>query len=69
MTSPAAAAFSYSGTTNIDSERGLTKREWFAGMALAGVMANDRTSSGTLDDTLAKVSVWAADALIAELNK
>lgn len=42
-------------------EKGLTKREYFASMAMQGILAN---GSGTIKDAL----LWA-DALIAALNE
>jgi hypothetical protein len=46
---------------------GLTKREYFAAMAMQGLVANpDRDASVEQDSTL---SVKQADALIAALNK
>jgi hypothetical protein len=46
---------------------GLSKREYFAAMAMQGLL----TESQVLDnhDKFAKFAVQAADALIAELNK
>lgn len=44
---------------------GLTKREYFAAMALQGLLTR---GSGTFDD-YAACAVQAADDLIAELNK
>jgi hypothetical protein len=44
---------------------GLTKREYFAAMALQGLLAND---SGLITSK-ARDAVKAADALIEELNK
>lgn len=44
---------------------GLTKREYFAAMALQGLLAND---SGFITSK-ARYAVKAADALIEELNK
>jgi hypothetical protein len=44
---------------------GLTKREWFAGLAMQGLLASGEIDVGT-------VTSWAvgyADALIAELAK
>ena len=58
----------------IASQRGLTKREWFAGMAMQGICANaymsEKMESMTL--TVKDVALFAisqADAFIAELNK
>lgn len=45
---------------------GLTKREYFAALALQGMLAYDRTRSA---DAIARWSVEAADALINELNR
>jgi hypothetical protein len=42
---------------------GLTKREYFAAMAMQGLLSNPNTSFETRD------AVIIADALIAELNK
>ena len=47
-------------------EDGLTKREYFAGLAMQGVMAWD--ASGTEADA-AHYAVGYADALLAELAK
>jgi hypothetical protein len=63
-TKPFEPAFNY----NIDyPEEGLTKREYFAAMALQGLLA-----SGLMDrcgeNTLALHSVTAANALIETLN-
>lgn len=58
---------------------GLTKREYFAAMVLAGNVANslmleriDKALDGDADQAqkiIARASVDMADALIAELNK
>lgn len=45
---------------------GLTKREWFAGMALQGILANI-TGAGITDT--ADFAVQCADALIAQLER
>jgi len=59
LTNPNADAFA--------SERsdGLTKREYFAAMAMQGLLAGD--SYSTLD--IAKLAVDQADRLINELNR
>jgi len=49
-------------------QEGLTKREYFAGLAMQGMMANQNLTS-TENDTIAKWSVDMADALLAELEK
>jgi hypothetical protein len=46
-----------------NDEFGLTKREYFAAMAMQGLLSNPNTSFETRD------AVIIADALIAELNK
>jgi hypothetical protein len=57
----------------IESEPGMTYREWAAGLAMQGVLAAaERTgvAEGRYPDKeVAKVSVRFADALIAELAK
>ena len=53
----------------------LTKREWFAGMAMQGLIAGSshidfKVRPGeTNDNAIARVSLSVADAMIAELNK
>lgn len=49
------------------SQQGLTKREYFAGLALQGLLASgdDRPSA----QDIVEASVIAADKLIEELNK
>ena len=46
---------------------GLTKREHFAGLAMQGYVASDVDPDSF--ENLAKFSVLAADALLAELDK
>ena len=59
------AAF-YTDEYGIDApQEGLTKREYFAAMAMQGLLAND---SGLITSK-ARDAVKAADALIEELNK
>ena len=52
----------------VEYEVALSKREYFAAMALQGLMANPDWTSTTIS-SIAEVSVKAADALIAELNR
>lgn len=47
---------------------GLTKREYFAAIALQGLLASDTTNHDKWTD-IAESAVLSADALIAELNK
>lgn len=47
---------------------GLTKREWFAGIILAGIMANPTGPGPTDPAKSAEQAVRQADALIADLN-
>ena len=59
------AAF-YTDEYGIDApQEGLTKREYFAAMALQGLLAND----SELITSKARDAVQAADALIEILNK
>jgi hypothetical protein len=46
---------------------GLTKREYFAAMALQGLLANPFLTE-THDETIAMTCIDAADALIKALN-
>lgn len=48
---------------------GLTKREYFAGLALQGLLASLGQHDVTHYDELASDAVIAADALIIELQK
>jgi len=49
---------------------GLTKREYFAAMAMQGILANNEEGNTQWDYTvIGKHSLLAADALIEELNK
>ena len=50
----------------IAEEIGLSKREWFAGLAMQGNLTSMRDWTYKQE---AEAAVLAADALIAELNK
>lgn len=52
-----------------DGYPGLTKREYFAAMALQGIISNTKALSHDIFPVSAKVAIEYADALIAELNK
>ena len=51
---------------------GLTKREWFAGMAMQGILANPKTKVGEDDiiwgrmQKISEVAYLAADAMLKE---
>lgn len=47
---------------------GLTKREWFAGMALMGLCSRESTGS-QLQDNSAQLAFMYADAMIEESQK
>lgn len=50
--------------------KGLTKREYFAALAMQGYVSADYTAnSGTPVENMAEFAVKMADALIIELNK
>jgi hypothetical protein len=54
---------------------GLTKREYFAAMAMQGINANEQITSDLYDEgvpivsKIAKMAVVSADSLLAELDK
>jgi len=66
----AKAAF-YHPEGGIDSpQEGLTKREYFASMAMQGMLANNAEGNTEWDyEIIAKHSCKAADALINQLNQ
>lgn len=53
------------------STYGLTKREYFAGLAMQGLLAYPRVQEGETpwSQTVALWAIEAADALLAELEK
>jgi len=61
----------YSGLTNvIEFQNGLTKREYFAGLALKGVTAFIPNDSQDEDYKIyARQAIKLADALLEELSK
>lgn len=63
MTKPDDAAF----PTSMLPPGGLTKREWFAGLAMQGLLA-DANYDGNMIECV-RLSLQYTDALIAELNK
>lgn len=64
-------SYTRSGAPNGRDAMGLTKREYFAGQAMQGMLAhaNLNMRSEGLPATIAESSVVVADALIAELEK
>jgi glycerol kinase len=50
------------------AKTGLTKREYFAAMAMQGILSNEDNSYETAEDK-AETAVKSADALIEALNK
>jgi hypothetical protein len=63
---PHDAAFARPEAVGIESQTGLTKREYFAAMAMQALTSRKVKQR---DDVVAAMSVRMADALIAELNK
>lgn len=58
--------------SSVMHESGLTKREYFAAMALQGLLANDWAEYRSKDEGCGMISAAAvnyADALIEQLNK
>jgi hypothetical protein len=53
------------------AQSGITKREYFAAMAMQGLVANSELSEkhGIPQTETSELAVKMADALIAELNK
>jgi len=62
------APWSISDMGNPGHVFGLTKREYFAGLAMQGVMSADVYAEMSKDDC-AKTAVANADALLAELEQ
>ncbi len=70
MTKPQDSAFPLDMPDIGISLDGLTKREYFAAMAMQGLMANSQTAKdGSDGNDISSASVLMADALISELNK
>lgn len=63
-------AFPVPSTNDHDRLPGLTKREYFAAIALQGLLSNSTTFQGhSTHAELAKDAVMQADALLEELYK
>jgi hypothetical protein len=68
MTHPIYNELAFPHTSNSDSFPGMTLRDWFAGQALAGFMANTQRPTTIAEDD----AVWCyriADAMLAERMK
>jgi|LakMenE01Jun11ns_1017448.scaffolds.fasta_scaffold8264387_2 hypothetical protein len=63
MTNPNDSATGFAWSQEQSGTSGLTKREYFAAMAMQGLLSNPNTIFET------QYAVIIADALIAELNK
>ncbi len=61
------AAFPCPETQDNVYQSGMTLREWFAGLAMQGLMSGPSVQMDA--EEIAKSSVYTADALIDELNK
>jgi hypothetical protein len=61
----------FTGIVNEAYQAGLTKREYFAGLAMQGILASNTEglAIGRIDiKGYAEMSIMAADALLAELE-
>lgn len=54
---------------NTSIEWGLSKREYFAAMAMQGILSTQENGNGITEAKIAEWSVQNADALLAELAK
>ena len=67
MTEPNDYAFPFL-PSGFKPEYGLTKREWFIGKALEGLLAGDVDDTRTLGE-IARISIDAADEVIERVNR
>jgi len=67
MTKPNDPAFPVS-PADYSAKHGLTKREYFAAMAMQGICANSSLAERSSYNSFAEWSVQQADALIEALN-
>lgn len=63
------ATFSRPETEDYEPEFGLTKREYFAGLALQGLVSNQHYAPQADTSYLPKLALGYADALLLELEK
>lgn len=66
MNEPAFPTPLFFNEIQVDCTAGLTKREFFAAMALAGLLANGNKEGG---QQLAHMATFAADQLLKELQR
>jgi hypothetical protein len=62
-------AFALVGTEDSYAQGGLTKREYFAGLAMQGLLVNIGRNTCYTEGDVADLAVKSADALLAELAK
>lgn len=65
MTKPNDPAFPVS-PSDYSAKHGLTKREYFAAMAMQGILTNEGRGDTS---AVIRVAMWHADELIEKLNK
>jgi len=61
--------YSAEGHLRTQFRPGLTRREWFAGLAMQGAVSIEYATNRAAIEGIAEMSVQYADALIAELAK
>lgn len=60
--------FAFPSDFTVEPAKGLTKREWFMGMAMMGLRANPHVMQEE-HEMIARIAIEAADAMIEELGK
>lgn len=69
MSNPKDTAFPSAFGDGISATKGLTKREYFAALALQGLLSSAPVEANLNVKGYAEASVKLSDALIEELNK
>jgi hypothetical protein len=59
------SAGNFSGNILHHESAGMSLRDWFAGMALSGIMSNSGSFASMSDSQVAETSYSAADAMLA----
>ncbi|MCT4181834.1 hypothetical protein HZP54_17985 [Elizabethkingia anophelis] len=59
---------SYTNQTPSDLPTGLSKKEYYAGLAMQGILASDNSSEWIKPEELAKKSIQYADELLKQLE-